>query len=65
MIEADVRASGVRFVPSLNFERCGSPVVLAGKPGKNKRNKRDMLWQHHLGMYAHLLHDQLCGERGA
>jgi len=63
MIEAEARSSGVRFLLSLNYDHCGSPVPLVGKHGNNPCNKRDMLWQHHLGMYAHLLRDQLCGER--
>ncbi len=62
MIEAGIALKKpASFLLSLNYDRCGSPVPLAGVHGTNPKNHRDMLWQHHLGMYAHLLRRQLCG----
>ena len=61
LIEAEV-TTALPFWPSLNYDRCGSPVPLAGTHGNNPENHGDMLWQHHLGMYSRLLHDQLCND---
>jgi hypothetical protein len=60
LAEAGVAQNGMPFVRSLNYDRCGSPVPLAGTHSTNPENEDDMLWQHHLGMYARLLRDQLC-----
>jgi hypothetical protein len=62
LIEAGVTKTALPLWPSLNYDRCGSPVPLAGSHGNNPKNHSDMLWQHHLGMYSRLLRDQICDD---
>lgn len=44
-----------QILPSLDFESCGSPFTLIGRPGMNPDNPHDFFWQHHAAMYYLLL----------
>lgn len=44
--------ASLRIAGGLNFEPCGIPITLAGKPGLNPQDTTDCAWQHHAAQYA-------------
>lgn len=48
----------IRFLTSLDYVGCGTPIILPGIESTNKDDPKDFFWQHHTGMYYKLLLEQ-------